>query len=316
MYSTGYDSPPSDTVQNLEDISVEIDQGVYTFTCYRALDTGDAQDYVVELDKEFPIIWAEQSDTSSLVFHSARGISSLRIESSGKEAVVREARVEKKNYRKMLFLRHGVIMWVLWNLFAFVQLGTVRWLAEYWKYNQFIHNAVGIFTALYTILGGYAAFMHSNFKVKAHPHQILGFSFACVVIFLWVTGAVAYKIKEKEWMTKKIYQAGKLHKVVGYGFIFVGIFTVAFGIREWIEKWGTKSMVYLAFLNLLVTIVFYTTVECCHRKKRFGKDPWITPEKTMTIKEFEEKVRNGEKLWILDNIILDLSEYIKKHPGG
>ena len=275
----------------MEDISIEIDQGVYTFTCYRALDTGDAQDFAIELGKEFPIIWAEQSDTSSLVFHSARGVSSLYIESSGKEAVVGEANEEEEDYRKMLYLRHGVIMWVLWNLFAFVQLGTVRWLAEYWKYNQYIHNAVGIFTAIYTILGGYAAFMHANFKVKPHPHQIVGFVFICVVIVLWVTGAVAYKIREKEWMTKNVYQASKLHKVIGYGFIFVGFFTVGFGIREWIEIWGTKSMVYLAFVNVWVTILFYAIIECCHRRKRFAKDPWIVPDKTMTIKEFEEKVK-------------------------
>jgi hypothetical protein len=36
----------------------------------------------------------------------------------------------------------------------------------------------------------------------------------------------------------------------------------------------------------------------------------------MTIREFEEKVKSGEKLWILDNIVLDLSEYANKHPGG
>ena len=59
MYSTGYSAPPADTNQDLEDISVEISEGVYTFTCYRELDTGDDQDFVVELEKEFPIIWAE-----------------------------------------------------------------------------------------------------------------------------------------------------------------------------------------------------------------------------------------------------------------
>ena len=89
---------------------------------------------MITLGQEFPIIWAEQSGGSALVYHSARGISSLLIESSGEEAIVGEE-VEEEDYRKLLYLRHGVIMWVLWNLFAFVQLGTVRWLAEYWKYN-------------------------------------------------------------------------------------------------------------------------------------------------------------------------------------
>jgi hypothetical protein len=59
MFSTSYSAPGLDTSQNLEDISIDVVDGVYTFTCYRDLDTGDAEDFVIELDKEFPIIWAE-----------------------------------------------------------------------------------------------------------------------------------------------------------------------------------------------------------------------------------------------------------------
>ena len=144
----------------------------------------------------------------------------------------------------------------------------------------------------------------------------MGFSFVCAVIILWVTGIVAYKIREKSWMTKKIYQAGKLHKVIGYFFIFAGFFTVAFGIHEWIHIYGSHDLEKLWIVNLVITFTFYTLIETCNRRKRFGKDPFVAPNKTMTIKEFEENIKKGEKLWILDNLILDLSEYSKKHPGG
>ena len=59
MFSTSYSTPNLDTTQNLENISITVVDGVYTFTCYRALDTGDSEDFAIELDKEFPIIWAE-----------------------------------------------------------------------------------------------------------------------------------------------------------------------------------------------------------------------------------------------------------------
>lgn len=36
----------------------------------------------------------------------------------------------------------------------------------------------------------------------------------------------------------------------------------------------------------------------------------------ITESQFEEKVRDGENLWILDELILDLSSYIHQHPGG
>ena len=38
--------------------------------------------------------------------------------------------------------------------------------------------------------------------------------------------------------------------------------------------------------------------------------------KIMTESEFESRIKDGEKLWILDDLVLDLSEYAKYHPGG
>jgi len=41
-----------------------------------------------------------------------------------------------------------------------------------------------------------------------------------------------------------------------------------------------------------------------------------TSTKPITELEFEQRVKNGEKLWILDDLVLDLSEYAEWHPGG
>lgn len=158
--------------------------------------------------------------------------------------------------------------------------------------------------------------MHLNYVVKIHPHQIMGFAFTCATLILWITGIVAYKIKERAWSTKSIYQAGKLHKVIGYIFIFAGFFTIAFGIHEWIHIWGSHDLEKLGIINIIVTFGFYALIELNHQRKRFGKDPFVAPKKTMTIKEFEAAIKNDEKLWILDDLVLDLSEYSKKHPGG
>lgn len=83
-YSKDYAAPPPDKIQNLEDISIVIEGGVYTFTCYRDLDTGDSQDYVITLDQEMPLIWAELTTSASMRIHSDRGVSSLTI--SGTQA--------------------------------------------------------------------------------------------------------------------------------------------------------------------------------------------------------------------------------------
>lgn len=36
----------------------------------------------------------------------------------------------------------------------------------------------------------------------------------------------------------------------------------------------------------------------------------------MNQKEFEEAVANGRQLFILDDMVVDFSEYIRYHPGG
>ena len=36
----------------------------------------------------------------------------------------------------------------------------------------------------------------------------------------------------------------------------------------------------------------------------------------MTRDEFEMEVKNGSNLVILDNLVLDVTDFIKEHPGG
>jgi cytochrome b involved in lipid metabolism len=44
--------------------------------------------------------------------------------------------------------------------------------------------------------------------------------------------------------------------------------------------------------------------------------PFVNPEKEMSWLELEERIAKGEKLVILDNLVLDVSEYRFSHPGG
>lgn len=36
----------------------------------------------------------------------------------------------------------------------------------------------------------------------------------------------------------------------------------------------------------------------------------------MTEEDFDIAVLNGQKLWILDDMVLDLSKFMLTHPGG
>jgi cytochrome b involved in lipid metabolism len=36
----------------------------------------------------------------------------------------------------------------------------------------------------------------------------------------------------------------------------------------------------------------------------------------MTEEKFEEEILKGKRLWILDDMVLDLTYYMPNHPGG
>jgi hypothetical protein len=46
------------------------------------------------------------------------------------------------------------------------------------------------------------------------------------------------------------------------------------------------------------------------------EDVLVQPKVTMTEEEFEKRVKDGEKLVILDNLVLDIGGYAYAHPGG
>jgi stearoyl-CoA desaturase (delta-9 desaturase) len=59
--------------------------------------------------------------------------------------------------------------------------------------------------------------------------------------------------------------------------------------------------------------------ECIHRKNlrtpvalKTAKD--IVP--SLTLKEFNIEIENGSNLVILDNLVLDITDFINEHPGG
>ena len=43
--------------------------------------------------------------------------------------------------------------------------------------------------------------------------------------------------------------------------------------------------------------------------------PFITPNSVMTLAEFNEKAQS-QSLVLLDDLVLDISQYMDNHPGG
>ena len=71
----------------------------------------------------------------------------------------------------------------------------------------------------------------------------------------------------------------------------------------------------LAFLLFAACETWYRYKKDVEKKEVKLKDS--LKGASMTEKEFEERIKNGEKLCILDDLVLDVSKYVaSEHPGG
>ena len=75
----------------------------------------------------------------------------------------------------------------------------------------------------------------------------------------------------------------------------------------------------IIFVNCLLIVLVITIGECIHRKNlrtpvalKTAKD--IVP--SLTLEEFNIEIESGSKLVILDNLVLDITDFINEHPGG
>lgn len=58
------------------------------------------------------------------------------------------------------------------------------------------------------------------------------------------------------------------------------------------------------------------SLEYRHQKIMKQEEPYKIPELVMNAEEFERRLHNGEQLMILDDLVLDVSEFALYHPGG
>ena len=84
--STGFGVPIKDNVQDIgahPNGSVEVDGSVVTVFARRALDTGDATDFVIPLDTEFNLGYALGSSSKSVTKHGTAGTVAVTLKSDG-----------------------------------------------------------------------------------------------------------------------------------------------------------------------------------------------------------------------------------------
>jgi len=217
------------------------------------------------------------------------------------------------------------MMWVAWTALGAVMIGTSRWFSTYWRYSILVHAFLGWVVTGLTLYAGIAAIQKSKgFLDIRKSHSFIGSLMVIAVGVIALTGAVALGARwRKQWNTNLVTLLRKTHKSIALIVLAVApTFQMGSGFGAWKHLEGEGGRyAWMGPVNLALVIVVFTGLEVWYRFKRDGPEVELKPKaslsgKTMTVQEFEQRVKSGEQLCILDDLVLDVGDYGRYHPGG
>jgi NAD(P)H-flavin reductase len=116
------------------------------------------------------------------------------------------------------------------------------------------------------------------------------------------------------WRTTKVLNVGKFHRYISYIFCFFCQGLILFAIMD---NYGfLPGWIVISAAQFLVSFLFFCALEYRFQRFWWEEVPYVLPSLVMTVAEFEKALHEGKKYVILDDLILDVSEFYKVHPGG
>jgi len=214
-----------------------------------------------------------------------------------------------------MYLLHAIFTWLPWTVLCLAMFITNRWFAHVSDKMQYIHAFLGWLVMILTLAFVFLLFVFEGWDVD-DLHQIIGFSVTVVSVYMVGNGIATYYVKnESRWNSQqKIKLMRQTHKILGFMSFFAGAITIWLGFEEWN---GARNLKFLGPLNLVLSIVLFLGFEANFQLMKDREDAFPTDGYPIISEaEFNIRVRKGENLCILDNLVLDLTNYVHQHPGG
>lgn len=300
----------------------------YLFTATRKLDTGDAEeDVVVPKDMLVGMMWSVNKNSPELGYHSSRGFLSFKIDSKTEAVTVKKEQLStwpkswpanlKKSGSGFNWVLHGILMWVSWFIFGITMIGLNRWFMYLSDWNQQIHAVMGWMITIVTLWSGISAMIHKEFDFGNGLHDKFGIILVLGILFVSFSGVYAFISKaEIKWNTNGVLGARKIHRRLGLVFFILSFLALTTGLGHFLNQEKNKKYKFLFPIHAIGMLLITIGNEVLFRWKRKQEDKLVAPDRIITEDEFEKMVKDGQKLCILDDIVLNLETYADMHPGG
>lgn len=214
-------------------------------------------------------------------------------------------------------------MWSTWVVIGLSQIYLNRYMKDNWRWNKLLHAILGMFAMALTITAAMLAMQTGGWVLtgSALPlHSKVGFSAFVLGILLMVGGMTAniFRLKVRmDWRTKYIRLVGKIHKYFGWLVLLFTQFVISTGIYkfyDFVEK-DTKAWI-LVGCSCSLFFVLLLIGEIRHQLMLRKEVAFVVPDSNMTRQEFNEEIAKGTRLVLIDDIVLDVGDFVDQHPGG
>lgn len=216
--------------------------------------------------------------------HSKHGEISVTLNSNGDS----ESDDETETNKAATYI-HGLMMWIAWFIFGFVQVASNRWFIHLNKNLPNIHVLSGLFITGVTVF--YVFHLINTFGMwYDHWHNLLGFIMFCSTGVVSLGGMATNFIKRSTvWNTRFILNMKWGHRILGFSIWAFGVIVCGFGLESYSHLWHDNRLDYLIWINSILMVSVFLICELSYRKLRSGEDPWVTNQllKVMTEDQFD-----------------------------
>ena len=122
-------------------------------------------------------------------------------------------------------------------------------------------------------------------------------------------------LEKTTWNTVLAVRIKMGHKLFGYLVLLVSQVALLTGGLAYADR-GNALAETLVIFEVILFSVLVITFEIFFQVYKKKEQPFREVQARIPRHEFDERIRNGEKLVILDDMVLDVRRFRSEHPGG
>ena len=216
------------------------------------------------------------------------------------------------------FLLHGWLLWSAWSIFGLIQVSSNRYFkGACWKRTMMMHRISGMVILVLTLYYAAKAWSTLGWKVIPNLHSVFVFPVLGLIVLIAFGGIFTRsRLRRSVWQTKGALMIKNIHKGFAYFVLIWSYFAIATGIHFYRMNPAHPSDFPLEYLHMTVMALIVFSLEFRYQQSLKSQEPFTKDVLTITLEDFNARIRNGEKLVLLDDLILDIEAFIGEHPGG